>query len=128
MNLDYRRTVTEYQRTSALNLQFRTTRNATTNRTEYNETTGGRVTMPVNVNGNWNASASFSFNTALGEKKYWQIHSGTSVNYTNAVGYLYRSADSATVENTTRSGNLSQRLRLTYRRNWENECHGQLQL
>ena len=120
VNLDYRRTVTEYQRTSALNLQFRTTRNATTNRTEYNETTGGRVTMPVNVNGNWNASASFSFNTALGEKKYWQIHSGTSVNYTNAVGYLYRSADSATVENTTRSGNLSQRLRLTYRRNWEN--------
>ena len=120
VNLDYRRTVIEYQRTSALNLQFRTTRNATTNRTEYNETTGGRVTMPVNVNGNWNASASFSFNTALGEKKYWQIHSGTSVNYTNAVGYLYRSADSATVENTTRSGNLSQRLRLTYRRNWEN--------
>lgn len=120
VNLDYRRTVTEYQRTSALNLQFRTTRNATTNRTEYNEITGGRVTMPVNVNGNWNASASFNFNTALGEKKYWQIHSGTSVNYTNAVGYLYRSADSATVENTTRSGNLNQRLRLTYRRNWEN--------
>lgn len=120
VNLDYRRTVTEYQRTSALNLQFRTTRNATTNRTEYNEITGGRVTMPVNVNGNWNASASFNFNTALGEKKYWQIHSGISVNYTNAVGYLYRSADSATVENTTRSGNLNQRLRLTYRRNWEN--------
>ena len=120
-NLDYRRTVVEYQRTSALNLQFRTTRNATTNRTEYNETTGGRVTMPVNVNGNWNASASFNFNTALGPKKYWLINSGTSVNYTNAVGFLYRSVDSTTVENTTRSGNFSQRLRLTYRRDWENK-------
>ena len=121
VNLDYRRTVVEYQRTSALNLQFRTTRNSTTNRTEYNETTGGRVTMPVNVNGNWNGSASFNFNTALGPKKYWHINSGTSLSYTNAVGFLYRSADSTTVENTTRSGNFGQRLRLTYRRDWESK-------
>ena len=121
VNLDYRRTVVEYQRTSSLNLQFRTTQNSVTNRTEYNETTGGRVTMPVNVNGNWNASANFNFNTALGPKKYWLISSGTSVNYTNAVGYLYRSSDSTTVENTTRSGNFGQRLRLTYRRDWENK-------
>ena len=120
-NLDYRRTVVEYQRTSSLNIQFRTTRNATTNRTEYNETTGGRVTMPVNVNGNWNASANFNFNTALGPKKYWIINSGTSVSYTNAVGFLYRSVDSTTVENTTRSGNFGQRLRLTYRREWESK-------
>ncbi len=118
-NLDYRRTVIEYQRTSALNLQFRTTKNSTTNRTEYNETTGGRVTMPVNVNGNWDGSANFNFNTALGPKKYWHINSGSEVRYTNAVGYLYRSKDSTTVENTTRSGNFSQRLRLTYRRNWD---------
>lgn len=121
VNLDYRRTVVEYQRTSSLNMQFRTTRNAITTRTEYNETTGGRVSMPVNVNGNWNASANFNFNTALGQKKYWLINSGTSVSYTNAVGYLYRSADSTTVENTTRSGNIGQRLRLTYRREWESK-------
>jgi len=118
-NLDYRRTVVEYQRTSALNLQFRTTKNSTTNRTEYNETTGGRVTMPVNVNGNWDGSATFNFNTALGPKKYWHINSNSSARYTNAVGYLYRSKDSTTVENTTRSGNFSQRLRLRYSRNWD---------
>ena len=120
-NLDYRRTVVEYQRTSALNLQFRTTKNSTTNRTEYNETTGGRVSMPVNVNGNWDGSANFNFNTALDPNKYWHINSGTSARYTNAVGFLYRSKDSTTVENTTRSGNFSQRLRLTYRRNWESK-------
>ncbi|MBO7067167.1 MAG: outer membrane beta-barrel protein [Bacteroidaceae bacterium] len=118
-NLDYHRSVVEYQRSSALNLQFRTTRNSTTNRTEYNEATGGRVSMPVNVNGNWNASANFNFNTALGPKKYWHISSGTSARFTNAVGFLYRSKDSTTVENTTRSGNFGQRLRLTYRRDWE---------
>jgi hypothetical protein len=119
-NLDYRRSVIEYRRTSALNLQFRTTQNSTTNRTEYNETTGGRTTMPVNVNGNWNASANFNFNTALDAQKHWHISSGTSANYTNAVGFLYRSKDATTVENTTRSGNFRQRLRLTYRRDWEN--------
>ena len=119
-NLDYRRNVMEYQRSSNLNLQFRMTKNSTTNRTEYNELTGGRVTMPVNVNGNWDGSASYNFNTALDQNKYWHINSNTSARYTNAVGFLYRSKDATTVENTTRSGNFSERLRLTYRRTWEN--------
>lgn len=119
INFDYRRTVIEYQRTSAVNLQFNTTRNSTTNRTEYNEVTGGRVTMPVNVNGNWNASSSFNFNTALDQKKHWRINTYTQASFSNAVGYLYRSVDKMTVENKTRSGNFRERARLTFRQDWE---------
>lgn len=120
LNFDYRKTIVDLQRTFAVNIQFNTTRNSTTNRTEYNELTGGRVTMPVNVNGNWHASTSFNFNTALDEKKHWRINTNTQARFTNSVGYLYRSKDKMTVENQTKSGNFSEWARLTYRQDWEN--------
>ena len=121
INFDYRRTVVEYQRTSAVNIQFHTTRNSTTNRTEYNEVTGGRVSMPVNVNGNWNASSSFNFNTALDKKKNWRINANTRVSTSKSVGFLYRSKDKETVENHTRSANFNEWARVTYRKEWESE-------
>ena len=119
ISLEYRKAIPDLQRTTAVNLQFNTTRNSTTNRTEYNELTGGRVTMPVNVNGNWNASTSFNFNTALDNAKHWRINTYTQANFSNSVGYLYRSKDKMTVENQTRSGNFRQRARVTFRQDWE---------
>ncbi len=116
---NYRRSVIDKQRTSALNVQFRTTQNSTANRTEYNDQTGGRVTSPVNVNGNWNGSASFNFNTALGEKQNWRINTHTQGSATNSVGYVYRSETEQTVKNRTLGLNASERLRLTYRRDWD---------
>ena len=119
VNLEYHKAIPDLQRSLAVNLQFHMTRNATTNRTEYNEVTGGRVSMPVNVNGNWNASTSFNFNTALDNAKHWRINTYTQANFTNSVGYLYRSKDKMTMENQTRSGNFRQRARLTFRQDWE---------
>ena len=119
VQFEYRRTVIDYQRTNAVNLQFHTTRNSTTNRTEYNDSTGGRVTMPVNVNGNWNASASYNFNTALDSKKHWRFDMNTSLSTSKNIGFLYRSQDKMTVENITRSGNFGQRARFTFRQDWE---------
>ena len=119
VQFEYRRTVIDYQRTNAVTLQFHTTRNSTTNRTEYNEVTGGRVSMPVNVNGNWNASANYNFNTALDSKKHWRFDMNTSLSTSKNIGYLYRSQDKMTVENVTRSGNFGQRARFTFRQDWE---------
>jgi len=119
ISLEYRKAIPDRQRTTAVNMQFHTTRNGTTNRTEYNEVTGGRVTMPVNVNGNWNASTSFNFNTALDQDKHWRINTNTQANFSNAVGFLYRSKDKMTVKNQTRTGNFSEWARLTYRQDWE---------
>lgn len=119
IQFEYRRTVVDYQRTNAVSLQFHTTRNSTTNRTEYNEVTGGRVSMPVNVNGNWNASANYNFNTALDSKKHWRFDMNTSLSTSKNIGYLYRSKDKMTVENITRSGNFGQRARFTFRQDWE---------
>lgn len=118
-SVEYRRAVPDRQRSSNLNMQFNTTQNSTTNRTEYNETTGGRVTTLVNVNGNWNARVNYNFNTALDRSKYWRVNSNTSAGMTNAIGYVYRSKTKTTVTNRTRGGNVSQRLRLTYRRDMD---------
>ncbi len=119
LQANYRRSVIDKQRTSALNIQFRTTQNSTANRTEYDDLTGGRVTKPVNVNGNWNGSASFNFNTALGQAQNWRINTQTQTSATNSVGYVYRQATSETVKNRTTGLNASERLRLTYRRDWD---------
>lgn len=119
MQASYRRTVNDRQRTSALNLQFHTTQNSTTNRTEYNDLTGGRISQPVNVNGDWNGSASFNFNTAMGEEMYWRLNLNTNGGATNAVGYVYRKSTQETVRNRTRGMNASQSVRLSYRREWE---------
>lgn len=115
----YNRAVTEKQRTFMLNAQFRTTQNSTTNRTEYNDQTGGRISKPVNVNGNWNGSLSFNFNTALGPEKYWRINTGTNGSMTNAVGYVYQSKAQQTIRNRTRGMRANQSLRLSYRPDWE---------
>ena len=119
MQASYRRSVVDKQRTSALNMSFRTTQNSTTNRTEYNDVTGGRISKPVNINGNWNGSASFNFNTALGPQKYWRINTNTNGSMTNAVSYVYQRVTQQTVKNRTRGKNVGQSLRLSYRRDWE---------
>lgn len=119
LNADYRRTNVDAQRTNSLNAQFRLTQNSTTNRTEYNETTGGRVSMPVNVNGNWSGSLSYNFNTALGERKFWRISNNMSGSMNNNIGYQYNSREKETVRTRTRSSNIRETLRLTYRRDWE---------
>ena len=123
MNASYRRSVTDKQRTSALNLSFRTTQNSSTNRTEYNDITGGRISKPVNINGNWNGSANFNFNTAMGEEKYWRINLNTGSSFTNAVSYVYQSKTQETVKNRTRGMHVNQGVRLSYRRDWENNTN-----
>ena len=113
-NVEWRLTNPDAQRTYNFNANFRTTQNATTNRTEYNEETGGRITMPVNISGNWNAGGNFNFNTALPDKRF-RINSRTSYHHTLAKGYVYRSDEHATVDISTTSNNFNEGLRFTYR-------------
>ena len=102
------------QRSFNFNANFRRTQNSTASRTEYNDITGGRITMPVNINGNWNAGANFNFNTQLKDKRF-RINTGSRYNHTTANTYVYRSAEHATILNTMNSNNVSQNVRFTFR-------------
>lgn len=115
---DYRRSVTDLQRSFAAGMQFRTTQNSVSSRTQYDELTGGRVTTPQNVNGNWSGSANFNFNTAMGRAKAFRVNTNTQGSMTNAVGYVYRSSLATTLRNVTRGASVRQGLRLTYSNDW----------
>lgn len=114
LNAGYNRSNRERQRSVSLNGNFRTTQNSVSSRTEYNEETGARVTKPENINGNWNASTHFNFNTAFSDQRF-RINAQTGLNYTNAVGYVYRSVVRETVKNRTGSTNVSESVRGTFR-------------
>ena len=110
----------DYQRSYNFNTDFRATQNATTSRTQYNETTGGRITAPVNINGNWNTNSRFNFNTALRDQRF-RINLNTSYNHTVAGGYVYRSDEQATVRNVVTSNAINQSVRGTFRHEFLDE-------
>lgn len=103
------------------NLRFNSTLNSIVNQITYDETTGGRTTMPVNLDGwwrNWSTGAGIAYNTALPNQRY-KVSSSTNANYNHQEGYV-RTA-TATGEfplATTHSVTLSERLSGTYQNDW----------
>ena len=122
---NYRKSFPSLQRSFTASAAFQTTQNSVSNMTQYDDETGGRVTRPENINGNWNGHANVNFNTALPRNKQFRINTNTSTNLTNAVSYVYINKEKATKKNRTRGLNVNQNLRLTYRNDWlEVTAHG----
>lgn len=115
---NYNRSVPKLQRSLAVNTSFRTTQNSVSNMTQYNDETGGRVTRPENINGNWSGNASVNFNTAFRRNQHFHMNTNTQGSLTNALAYVYISAEKATRKNRTRGLNASESLRFSYRNNW----------
>ena len=109
---------TETQRGIIAHLSFRNTLNSISSRRMYNESTGGYITRPENINGNWTMNGMFGSNTALRNKKY-TISTFTHGGYNKMVSYI--SSKESTTEsdkNNTRQLRLGERLRGTYRNDW----------
>lgn len=107
----------EKQRGMMAHANFSLTQNSITNSTRYNEETGGLITQPDNINGNWNAFAMFGFNTALKNKKF-TINSFSRVNYNNNVGLLYNNETRVNDKNKTTGLILGENLNGAYRNDW----------
>ena len=109
---------TETQRGMVSHFNFSNTLNSISNRRVYNETTGGYITTPENINGNWNLFGMFGTNTALRNKKY-TINTFTNASYNNIVSYISDRATTTDADkNKTRQLRLGERLRGTYRTDW----------
>lgn len=115
--LFYNTYIEKYQRALMTFVNFSTTRNSISNKVTYNDQTGGRITRPENINGNWNANGAFMFNTALDSVGVWNINTFTNVGYTNSVGYLSLDG-SDSQKNTTKELSLGERLSAGYRNEW----------
>ena len=99
-------------------VNFSTTNNSISNKVTYDETTGGRITRPENINGNWNAMGVFMFNCSIDSAGVWNINTGAHANYNNYVSYLSLDKKSDSQKNTTRSITWRQNLSFSYRNDW----------
>ena len=117
MRLFYNTYNAEKQRGIMTHFSFTATQNSISNSTRYNEETGGLITRPENINGNWNAIGMFGFNTALKNKKY-TINTFTNVNYQNNVAFLYNQDTKNNDRNTSTGLTLGERVTGSYRNDW----------
>ncbi len=98
-----------YQYGIQLNVDFNKYENMVAQSAFYDMTTGVTTFRPVNVNGNWDVSASVDFSRQLGAQKKWQISSNTNFGYQNSVDLI--NMEQSTVCNL----NLREKLALTYK-------------
>lgn len=115
--------LTATMQTIFLNASFSNTLNSISNQTKYNDETGASETQPMNINGNWDVSGDFGFNTPLFSMERLMLNTSTSTSYRNNVSYLYRNNES--LKNKTNNLRIGERLSLTYRAEyWDVRLNG----
>ena len=87
--------------------------NSITNKTTYDRETGVQTTMPVNVDGVWNASARVMFNIPLGAR--FQINSSSNGSYNNNVGFLRGDQTSDALKNVSQNFTARENMSINYR-------------
>lgn len=126
LNVYYNNYIQKYKRSIVFYVNYRHIRNSISNMVRYNPVTGGSISRPENINGNWNVNGGFTFNTALDSAAHWNVGADTRIRYNNYVSYVAQYlADAA--KNTTKTTNINERLTASYRNNWlEVSLDGQL--
>lgn len=99
-------------------INFSTTSNSISNKVTYDETTGGRITRPENINGNWNVMGAFMFNCSIDSAGVWNINTDTNLGYNHYVSYLSLDKSQDSQKNTTQNTTWNERLSLSYRNDW----------
>lgn len=127
MNVFYNNYIPDKQRGWMMHADISMTNNSISTAVLYDEASGKRTIMPMNINGNWNAWTGVMFNTALGEKKYFNIFTFTNYGFTNSVGYISSDTNlgngnvssdqivNLSQKSTTKSSNVSERLNFNFR-------------
>lgn len=121
INLEYSKFNVNNQ--SSINATARTSiiKNGIVNYTTYVDSTGGKYTKPVNVNGSWNTNAGLMLARPLGQNNRFRLSSTSNLTYTNQVGFT--KVDSISAKNTTRTLGLNQGINLSFTNDW---FYGQL--
>ena len=125
--LFYNNYIQRYQRAVAANVFFNTTSNSVSRMVTYNPETGGQISRPENINGNWDIRSGFMFNTALDSLGLFYVNTMTDFGYTHNVSYLNLDRSATAMKNAVNTTNVSERLALGLRNSWlEFELNGSL--
>ena len=117
----------KHQRAVMTFVNFSTTSNSVSNKSTYNSETGGTITRPENINGNWNGNLGLMFNTAIDSAAYFNINTFTNLSYNHNVGFVSVDNLSDSQESVTNSLGIGERLAASYRNEWlEIELSGSL--
>ena len=125
--LNYNDYFQKHQRSVMVFANFSTTSNSVSSKVTYVPETGGRITRPENINGNWNGSLGFMFNTALDSAAFFNVNTFTNLSYNHNVGYVSVDRYSDSEKSATNSLGIGERLAGSYRNEWlEIELNGSL--
>ena len=102
------------------NANWRRTSNSVGNIVTYNEQTGGRISRPENINGNWSINGGGSFNIGLDTLNRWDFSGGINGSYRHQVGYVNLNRTAEPDRNVTHTYNLSPDVSLSFRNRWLN--------
>ena len=100
------------------NGSFQRTSNAIGNVVTYNESTGGRITRPENINGNWSMNGGATFNIGLDTLNRWDISGSVRGSYNHHIGYVNLNQTAVPDRNVTHTYNLSPSVSLSFRNKW----------
>lgn len=125
LNFWFNKTSEKTMRTVAAGMNYSNTQNSISNKVTYDEKTGGKLTRPENINGNWRMGGMLMFNTPIDSAGYFNINNFANFNYSNNVGYIALQRDASSLKNTTRDMSVSDRFAGSYRNSWlELELNG----
>ena len=116
LRIFYNNYIEKKQRAIMTFINYTNTSNDISSMVTYNEATGGRITRPENINGNWNVRGAFMFNTAIDSAGVFNVNTFTNVNYNNYVAFTF--LNNASQKTTTRSSSLGERIETSYRTGW----------
>jgi len=105
----------EKMKTLRVQASYGDTRNSIVNRTYYKDD-GVRITEPVNVNGNWNASLNATYNTPV-QGTNFTVNTNTSSSYRNSVNFTRVATaqyESDYQKGTTKTLQLNETLNVRY--------------
>ena len=86
------------------NVNLQRTSNSIGNVVTYNETTGGRISRPENINGNWSVNGGGSFTLGLDTLNRWDFSGGVNGSYRHQVGYVNLNRTAVPDRNVTHNG------------------------
>ena len=102
------------------NATFSTTRNSIGNVVTYNEATGGRISRPENINGNWSTNAGISLDVGLDTLNRWDVSGSISGSYRHNIAYVNLNRTAIPDRNVTHTYNVNPSLSLSFRNSWLN--------
>ena len=100
------------------NAGWQVTSNSIGNIVTYNETTGGRISRPENINGNWNANFGMGFTVGLDTLNRWDISGSINASYSHRVGYVNLNRTAIPDRNVTHTYNVNPSVSLSFRNKW----------